>query len=422
MSGLAAKSFRILLGRGSVAVFSILFTVYFAYEFPKPIFAFVALYETVVSLSRVLVDLGLHIHVIRDFPPLVKQGREREAYAQIAMPDTWVRVSAAVVVVAVFYGCARLLEPWLMQEVGPLDYGYIAIVCCLHLFLTDLETISTTLFAVRQRFGSDAFLESGAGLLENVFALVFYVAWGTEHYFTGILLGISCMVGVRIWMLRDVLGLCDASFLRWRVVWQNLRIYFPYYLRKFFRIGFVQGEQLLIPVLLPLNQLANFKLAKRCSIFLKNYIQAFSDPLLIKLSKSRDISHRIEFSKTFLLFTIPPPILLALGSPWIMEWVGREKYAESWHILAVLYLSYVLLAISQLQLTVITVFGRPMEFLMRDAVGGVVGLVTTVVMILLFQEYGIAWGQLVSYAVLCLIGYKLAGKYMGGPAQPETTR
>jgi O-antigen/teichoic acid export membrane protein len=298
----------------------------------------------------------------------------------------------------------------------------VALICALHMFLTDLESISGAIFAVRQRFGSDAFLESGAGLLENVFALACYLAWGTEHYFTGILIGIAVMVGVRVYLLRTLLPLLRWSNVTWRDTKESLKEYFPFYLRKFFRIGFVQGEQLLIPLLLPLNQLANFKLAKKCSGFLKNYVQAFSDPLLIKLSKSRDLEHRHAFVRTFLWFTVPLPIVLTMLSPWIMEAVGGAKYADSWYILAVLYGSYIFYALSQLQLTVISIFGKPTEFLLRDAVGGVVGLGSTLGMILWLQEYGIAWGQLVSYAVLFAVGYRLSKRYVhaGAPsAGPE---
>lgn len=421
MSGLAKKSFRILLGRGSVAILSILFTIYFAYEFPKPIFAFIALYETAVSLSRVVVDLGLHIRIIREVPPLIQAGDAAGAYSKILLPDTIIRTISALIVSLIFYGVMKLLEPWLLIQVGPMDFGFIALVCCAHMFITDLETISSTIFAIRQRFGADAFLESSAGLLENIFALVCYLLWGTEHYFTGILIGITLMVGLRFYLIRDIFQFWQGQYFTWRTATAAMREYFPFYLRKFFRIGFVQGEHLLIPLLLPLNQLANFKLAKRCSVWLKNYTQAFSDPLMIKMSKSRDIKHRKDYTRTFLLFTIPPPIVLAVLSPWIMEWVGREKYADSWHILAVLYLSYVFYALSQLQLTVITVFGRPMEFLMRDAIGGIVGLVSTVLMILFFSEYGIAWGQFFSYAVLSIIGYRLSKRYLHDRSEVTAT-
>jgi O-antigen/teichoic acid export membrane protein len=412
VSGLAKKSFRILLGRGSVAVLSILFTIYFAHEFPKPIFAFIALYETAVSLSRVVVDFGLHVRIIREAPPLMHGGKTDEAFSRIVLPDSVVRLTGAVVVSVAFYAVMLILEPWLRTQVGELNFSYVALICGFHMLLTDIETITTTIFAIRQRFGSDAFLESAAGLLENILALICYLAWGTEHYFTGILLGITLMVALRFYLIRDTFRFWNARHLTLTGSMTALKTYFPFYLRKFVRIGFVQGEQLLIPFLLPLNQLANFKLAKRCSGFLKNYTQAFSDPLMIKMSKSRDIKHRRDYGKTFLLFTVPIPLILVFASPWIMEWVGGKKYAESWPILMILYASYVFYAVSQLQLTVLTVFGKPMEFLLRDTVAGVIGLVSTFGLILVFQENGIAWGQLISYITLSIIGYRLSKKYI----------
>ena len=419
MSSLAKKSFRVLLGRGSVSVFSILLTIYFAYTFAKPIFAFIALYETAVSLAKVFCDLGLHFRVIRETPPLINAGREREAYAKIVLPSAAMRFGVGVIVCILFYVLALLASPWLRPQLEDLDLNFIAIVCAVHMLLTLVEAILIPIFAIQQRFGMDAFLESAAALLENVFALICYVLWGQDHYFTGIALGIAIIVLVRFVMIRRVLGFWNTSDFSMKEMGRVLREYFPFYLRKFFRIGFVQGEQLLIPILLPLGQLANFKLAKKCSGFLKNYVQAFSDPLMIKLSKSRNLGNRKEFVKTFLVFTVPVPLVLALFSPWIMKIVGGAKYAESWYILAILYVSYVFYALSQLQMTVISIFGKPTEFLARDAAGGVVGLLSTFGMILLFQEYGIAWGQLISYLVLYVVGYRISQRYIDA-AQPVT--
>jgi O-antigen/teichoic acid export membrane protein len=412
MSSLAKKSFRILLSQGGVGVFSILFTIYFAYEFPKSVFAFVALYETAVSLSRVVCDLGLHFQIIREAPPLLASGRSADAYSIIVLPSTLLRVIVAGLTSIVFYFLVILSSNWLDDQVGDLNFGLIAWMCTVHMFLTGIETITITIFAIRQRFGTDAFLESAAGLIENVFALVCYLMWGTEFYFLGILIGITLMVIIRIYLLRDIFRHVGQIRLSWASAKSTLKTFFPFYIRRFFRIGFVQGEQLLIPLLLPLTQLANFKLAKRCSVFLKNYTQAFSDPLLIKMSRSRNPDDRRSFTTTFMLFTIPLPLFLTCLSPWIMHWIGGAKYSNSWHILAVLYLSYVFYAVSQFQLTIISVFGRPVELLMRDAVAGVIGLLSTFILILLFDEYGIAWGQLVSYAVLCVIGYRVSTKYL----------
>jgi O-antigen/teichoic acid export membrane protein len=159
---------------------------------------------------------------------------------------------------------------------------------------------------------------------------------------------------------------------------------------------------------------------------LRRYIQAFSDPLIVKLSRTRDISVRQKYIHTYMAFTIPPPIILALLSPWIMPLMGGQKYADAWFILAIVFAAYIFSALSILQLTIISIFGKPTEFLMRDAIGGVAGLLATFLFILAFGEYGIAWGQLVSYAILFVVGYRIANRYVQAhessmvPAPTET--
>lgn len=412
MSSLVQKSFRILLGRGTVSVFSLLFTAFFAYELPKAVFALIALYETAVGLSKVLMDLGLHYHIIREAPRLYSSDRREEAIRTIIMPSSLLRFIASVLVMLIFTVICFLFFPALKETFPDIDFKYVIIIASFHLWITNIEQVTMTIFSVRQQFGADAFLESAAGLLENMFAMVGLLFFGIDHYFTGILIAITFVVIIRLYLLRDLLFPFQCDRMSITGIQSLLKTYFPFYVRKFFRLGFTQGQYLLIAGMLPLEQLANYKVARKFSGFLRNYIQAFSDPLVIKLSKSRDVRHRKEFTKTFLLFTIPVPILLTFASPWIMSVLGGPKYEDSWFILTIMYASYVFYALSALQFTVISVFGKPMEFLMRDVVGGLVGLSTTFVLIILFKEYGIAWGQLVSYAVLFVLGFHIANRYL----------
>lgn len=420
MSSLAKKSFRILLGRGAVSVFSILFTVFFAYELPKSIFALIALYETAVSLSKVVTDLGLHYRIVREAPTLYYSGERERAINEIVAPSTLIRILSAFGVGALFFVVTIIFKNDLEVTFPEMSIWFIIIMATAHLIITNLESISSSVFAVEQKFGTDAFLESMAGFLESFLAVIFYLLFGINHYFTGILIGISLMVLLRIYVLRELLPYFKWKQIHFTKTRKILKEYFPFYLRKFVRIGFVQAEHLLIPAMLPLDQLANFKVAKKYSTFVKNYNQAFTDPLTIKLSKSKNIEHRQEFIRTFLWFTIPVPIILTLLSPWIMKIMGGPKYADSWFILAVFYFSYVFHALGGLQMIVISVFGKPTESLLRDTIGGLVGIISTFALILLFKENGIAWGQLISFFILYIVGKGIASKYIKQEAPHST--
>ena len=121
---------------------------------------------------------------------------------------------------------------------------------------------------------------------------------------------------------------------------------------------------------------------------------------------------RKKHVRTFLLFTIPPPILLGLLSPWIMQLAGGNKYADSWPILAVLYVSYIFYSYSNLQMSVVTIFGKSTEVLYRDAIASIVGFSSTLILILIFGQYGLAWGQLIAYFTLFVAGYHISKKYL----------
>lgn len=412
MNSLLKKSFRILLGRGVISVVTLLFTMFFAYELPKSIFALIALYDTIVSLSKVVTDLGLHNSVIRYAPPLFYSDQRQTAIAEIIFPATVARFFSSVLVSVLFLVGVLWFEPSLQAEFPDLNITYIAWITAFHLLIENCHSISNSIFAVKQLFGTHSVLESSITFLEGLFALIFYLWLGINQYFLGLLVGQLIVLVIRFYYLRNILRWKYFVFVTFERLRSMLVSNFPFYLKRFFRIGFVQGELLVIAAFLPFEQMANYRLAKKSSGFLKQYLSAFVDPLTIKLSKTRDLSIREQYVRTYLKFTIPPPILLACLSPWIMALVGGDKYAGSWPILAVLYISYVFGALSILQLNILTIFGKKTDALLRDSVGGTLGLGATILFVIVFQENGIAWGQLVSNLILAVLGYRLAQKYL----------
>ena len=349
MSSLVKQSLRILLGRAGVSAISLLFTVYFAYELPKNLFALIALYSTAASFTQVMIDLGLSAKMVREAPSLLKAGSNpEEAVRTVIMPSVLLRFFAAFVVCLTMITFLQMMEGLLSAEFSTLNVEFIILLAPVSMMFENGNASLASIFQVQRRFGLDSFLTSGATLLEMIFATILYLNFGMNQYFTGVLIAQASLFLIRIYLCRDILRLFTFRKLKMKESILILKEYWPYYLRRFFRFGLLQGEQLLVVILLPLAQLADFNLAKKLSKYLKFYIEAFTNPLIMKLSKNRDINLRRRHARHFLMFTIPIPIILCVLSPWIMQIAGGEKYASSWYILAVLYASYVFYAFSNL--------------------------------------------------------------------------
>lgn len=411
MNSLVRQSLRILLGRISISALSVLITIYFAYELPKNLFAIIVLYSTAASFTQVVIDLGLSSKIIREAPPLLQDNLPM-AIDTILMPSTVLRATASIVTCVLMLITLQLVKPLLVAEFPYLNMDYITLIVPFCMMIENANAILVPLFQIKRLFGTDSVLTSTALLLENVFTLILYLLFGMNQYFLGILLAQLTAFGLRLFFVSDYLKQFNFSRWSWPESRATLKLYFPFYLRRFFRLGLLHGEQFIIAALLPLHQLANFNLAKRVSKDLKFYVEAFTNPLSIRLSKTRDLQVRHKNVRTFLFFTMPVPIVLALLSPWIMRIAGGEKYADNWPILAILYLSYIFYALSSLQFTVVTILGKHSDSLYRDAIGGTVGLIATLLLILIFAEYGLAWGQLIAYAALYIAGYHISKKYM----------
>lgn len=423
MNSLVKQSLRIILGRASVSAVGLLFTVYFAYELPKNLFALIALYSTAASFTQVMIDLGLSAKIVREAPSLLKdKSNYVDAVRRVIMPSVVLRLIAAGVTCLLMILFLQLMKGLLSAEFPTLKVEYIILLAPISMFFENGSTTLASVFQVQRRFGLDSFLNSGASFLEMFFAMIFYINFGMDQYFSGILTGQAAIFFLRMYLLRDVLRLFRMHELTISAAQGIFREYWPYYLRRFFRFGLLQGEQLLVVILLPLAQLADFNLAKRLSKYIKFYSDAFSNPLTIKLARTQDLETRKKYVRTFLLFTIPLPIILGLLSPWIMSLAGGSKYADSWPILAVLYASYIFYGYSNLQMAVVTIFGKGTEVLSRDAIGSIVGFVSTLVLILIFGQYGLAWGQLIAYFTLFIAGYHISKKYMNAESIPEKNK
>lgn len=408
------------MGRGVVAVFSLLFTVYFAYELPKVIFGLIAVHTMSVSFSKVFTDLGLFYCVLRNAPPLLQEGQNQKAVDEFIAPGTIVRSMLALLLTCFYVGAGYIFSDDLQANFPELDLGFILPFAGMHLLVQNLLYIMSPLFLSLERFGTDSFLDSFGVFLEQVSAVIFYLLFGINYYFVGIMIGKGINLLIIIILLKQTLVLFSfkpAVFFKGITL---LKSYIAFYVRQFFRLGMKQFDQLMIAVILPIEQLANYELARKSSNWLKHVIKAFGLPLTVKFSKSTDPAERSKYAKTYFLYTLPIPIILACLSPWIMGLMGGEKYADSWYILCILYTSFALYTISNFQFSVIAMYAKNTESLWQDVIAGLIGLISALILIIVFREYGMAWGQLLTYLALSIAGYRITKKYMDQPEQPAT--
>lgn len=411
MNKLVEQSLRILLGRVSIAVLSIIITVYFAYELPKNIFALTVLYSTFSSLIMVITDLGLSTMVIKEGAPLIHNpDTVNLSLKNIVIPCTSIRMGFTIIICILSGIVLFLLYDILRNEYPDLDISFIIILSLCGILFENFNNITIPIFAIKNRFGSDSVLTALAGLLENLFGLLGYLIWNINYYFMGLFFAQFVIFFFRFLYLKDVFKNGQEWLISLNGIKHILISYWPFYVRKFFRFGIIQGEQLIIVLLLPIEQLANFNLAKRFTKYLKVYIEAFSNPLTVRLNTTSDFSKKRKYIRTYLWFTILPCVLSVVLSPWLMKYLGGPKYANQWPIMAILCFSWIFYAISAMQLSVITLYGGHKDILYVDVMGGSIGLLASFLFIITLGEMGLAWGQVVSFVAISILGYKFSQK------------
>ncbi|MEZ4820262.1 MAG: hypothetical protein R3A45_10345 [Bdellovibrionota bacterium] len=409
---LIKPAMRVLLGRGSASVLTLIFLAYIARKLPKTDVALIALHATFVMLAKVISELGLRYCILREATPLVLEGKIQQAVKNIIGPCTWFRLSIALAIsllhLMIGLNCLHLLENTFPNLNIVLIWPYLSV----HIFMKSAQAIITPLFFVVERFGTEAFLDSFTGLLEKIFALLAYHLLGISFFFIGFALGPIIALGIAIWSLRDIL--CYFSYQQYSISRgiQLTKQYWSHFIRQFFRQGMRQFDRILIITMLPTEQLANFHVARTGSSYLKYLIRAFADPLLLRFSESPNPVLRKKLSRSYYLTTISLPLLTALAGPGIMWLLGGAAYMDSWFVLVILCISYIFYALSELQLAIITILGKGDESALLDVLAGTAGVLATFILIYNFQEYGMPWGQLIAFALLWLGGIRTTRELM----------
>ena len=275
---------------------------------------------------------------------------------------------------------------------------------CAHILFKTAQYILTPVFFAQGRFWLDSVLDSGSVTLEKIFAFLFFVVIGTDYYFAGLMVGELVMLLSAIWFLRRFIARFRLRHLAFADAFGRVRAYFPAYQRVFFRRGLRQVDRLVIALMLPLVGFANYHLARQLAQPLRYVVRGLADPLMVRLAADKDLDHHARDRRVYHAIAILLPLLVAALSPWLMRAVYGPEYAAAWPIMAVLAVSYIFYGLSEYHLAVVVMLGDGEEPVRLEAIAGLVGIVTSMGMIVVAGEFGAPSGQVIHLAMLYLGG------------------
>ncbi|MFC1681207.1 lipopolysaccharide biosynthesis protein [Pseudomonadota bacterium] len=408
-------SLEIIAGRVFVAVISLLFIAYFARELPKPILGLIGVHAAVAALSKILLDLGMHFQVVREATPLIDDNRLTDAVDKVIRPAVTIRVIAATAFSVLLFALGYLFIDDLQAAIPGMDMYLALPFACAHILLKNYLYILTPVFFASQRYWQDSLIDSGSATCEKIFAFLFYIAFGIDYFFAGVLVGVAITLLLALWLLRDVAIHFRPRRLPVSEIMQWLRICFPNYQRVLYRSGFRQLDRVVIAAMLPLSQMANYHIARQGAQVLGQLARVLSGPVSVRLAADLDADTRDRDRRLYYTTFIVLPLLMAALSPWLVTLIGGEKYADAWVIMAVLNVAFIFNGLAQYQLSVIAVKGDSHTPIGWERFAGVVGLVTTIAMTWWIGQSGAPLGQLVNFMLLYFLGRSVVRQILANP-------
>jgi O-antigen/teichoic acid export membrane protein len=139
-------------------------------------------------------------------------------------------------------------------------------------------------------------------------------------------------------------------------------------------------------------------------IFLPMIFMSASIPVLVQEWESGD---RLRFKRlvivifsTMLVFSLPPALLGAVVSPWIMQLYG-PGFREGWLVLALLLLAAPFHGVAKVAFGVLSAMNRPWWIMSVNLLWATVFILTSMFLIQIWGAMGLATAFLGAYVVLC---------------------
>lgn len=358
-------------------------------------FAVVATLEILAAVTA-FSDPGLNAVVLQKAPAgLLPGGNRAEALGLIRL---------ALAIRLLFLGILAVAAELLAPQVARLilkDAAYTGAIRWLVLgavFLAGWESL-TIVAQAAQEFTTIARWNLLGGTARQVVALLLFFPFGFPGYLAG-LVGALALVNLGMtWNLRRYLfGPVEMP-----PAGATLRYAFPFWLRRFFRFGFLQFDLAAVGAMLRPEWLAVYGVARRLAGYVGQVTESFQTPILVRVASLRGetVEARGEFAakatRFIAILIVPLCIFVAAASPWLMRVFGGEKYAYGWPILAILAVAQALHALYSNQALFVFVVRAPWATLLLDGISGLLSFGAVPLLILSLGAYGVGLAQILGF-------------------------
>jgi O-antigen/teichoic acid export membrane protein len=359
--------------------------------------AVVAVFDIIATFCS-LSDLGLLTVAVQQVPSRLKANRKDTDALALIKCSLLYQSMVLVVFGLLLFWCAPGVSQLFLKTT---DYSVCIRILIPGALASTWFTFGKYLAQINEQFTLVSFWNFIDGVSQLVLGVIGFVFFGFRGYLCGIVVSkVIPLVGI-LWPNREFI-LNNSGVASFR---QAFRYGFPFYIRSFLRYGFMQFDQTIIGIMLSPRTLAAYSVARRFAGLINMSIESLQNPILVRvLSMREDPTERLrEFAEKAMRYTLfivsTLCIMLASGSPWLIRLYGGEKYAGEWPLVVLLCVAQMGYASYGLWGIYVFALRPPWATLLLDGVIGFVNYICSPVFLYLMGRHGIAWGQIIAFAV-----------------------
>jgi len=404
---LSVSSLKLLTSQYGVAIINLIFMMILLRLMTKTEFAVIAVMEIFTSILA-FTDLGLNsVYLQRSTAKINQKDTKAIGFVKLCF---LVKSFNLLIIGSILIFCSDTFAEYILQDksysfaIKILVFGAIAASC-----FDSLKLLAQSL----QDFSKIAKWIFWSGAFRQCTGLLLYLFFGFIAYITGIVTVIIISSALMAWSMREYLfnKIPMASFIA------TVSYGFPFYLKNFFRYGFMQFDQLLVGLMLSPELLATYSVAKKFSSYINLATGAFINPLGMRAAALRDesiLDHEKLFHRSsyyIILTMFPLCLIVALSSPFLMWLQGGDKYIAGWPILTILCFSQMIYVIYSFYSLFIFALALPKYSLLNDFSAGFTNALISPFFLYYFSETGIAVGLVISFVVGTIVAKNILNKY-----------
>jgi O-antigen/teichoic acid export membrane protein len=397
LNGLIKQSAQIVAGKAVSSLFSVFVFAYIVRQIPKSEWAVIATFEMLLGISAIVANYGISNTLTQFYPSawLEKQEKILKSLNGLSM----IAAMGGVLISVCLAIAAPLISGLIFKEMSVQYSGYVRLFP--FYFLPNyLVLVCEPYFVATQSFGRLSFLQTSRSIFEKIAAFGLFLKYGLEGYLWGIILSAIIFVVVYGASLRRLIVM-ELSFETVHL----LKYTFPFYLRSLARCATSYADQLLVAILLNVELLALYNVARRIIEYLKIGIGAVADPIMVSMAQARGarVEERMRIfvdSRSLFLHLFFPILIWCLSlSPVIIIVTAGRSYIGAWIYVALLSVALMPNLGLLPYMSALFAYHPPRYITTVEVSTGVVTLLSSVLCVTMFGAYGIAVSQMVGYAV-----------------------